>query len=131
MSAGKLEAAHESVSKFFEHRDSFVIGHYQRGVSWEAEHIIRMMADIDFAINQGWKEYFLGTVTLMHLRPGIQHRDGRYEVMDGQQRITALTLLLHYFAEYFSSEHNTSAPRILERAGQLIGTPPMAEKLFY
>ena len=120
-----LEAAHESVSQFFKQRDSFVVGHYQRGISWEAEHINRMLADINFAINQSWREYFLGTVTLMSLRKG------RYEVIDGQQRITALTLLLNYFAEYFTSEENPGSPRIAEKACQLIGAPPKAQKLFY
>lgn len=125
MTSDKLEASHENIVHFFDERDSFVIGHYQRGISWEPEHIRRMLGDIEFAIQQGWKEYFLGTVTLMRLRKG------RYEVIDGQQRITALTLLLNHFAERLSSENVPHYPRTAELATKLIGAPPQAQKLFY
>ena len=132
----RIVAREESVTQLFDgdptgdgqlsnQRKCFVIKDYQRGVSWEKRDIERMLADISFAMEQGWDEYFLGSITLMQQRPD------RYEVIDGQQRITALTLILNGIVERLSAPASSSHPRLVELITKLIGKPPLVHKLHY
>ena len=67
--------------------DSYLIPIYQRPFAWEEEEISQLIEDIDsFDANH----YYLGSLI-------VQRKDnGIFEVIDGQQRLTALFLLLVY-----------------------------------
>lgn len=66
-------------------RSYFHIPRFQRPYSWEAEHIIEFWNDL--VENQG-DEYFIGSMVLF--RKGKQD----FGVVDGQQRLTTITILL-------------------------------------
>lgn len=68
---------------------SYVIPLYQRAFAWEDKEIVQLIDDINDFDNNNGSSYYLGAV--------IVSKDGnRYEVIDGQQRLTALFLLLNY-----------------------------------
>lgn len=75
----------EDNKTIFDKDDKYVIPLYQRAFAWEDTHLVQLIDDIkDFDENDN---YHLGSL--------IVARDGnKYEVVDGQQRLTALFLLI-------------------------------------
>ena len=66
----------------------FVIRPPQRRFKWKKEQIEQLWDDIVRAHKADRDSYFLGTLLL------VPHRDGGLSVIDGQQRITTLSILL-------------------------------------
>ncbi|MDA3052842.1 DUF262 domain-containing protein [Campylobacter sp. JMF_01 NE2] len=92
MSEKKLEIA--SIEKLF--KMSLLIPNYQRPYRWSIESVSILFSDIYEAMNKDILEYRIGSVIL--------HKNGeeKYEIVDGQQRITTLSILL-----YCLDKHNT------------------------
>lgn len=67
----------------------------QREYAWGDEHVLNLFEDVARAIFEDESSYFLGTVVTIP-------RDGRLEVVDGQQRLATTALLLHAIVEYLS-----------------------------
>lgn len=81
------------------HKDRYIIPLYQRPFAWSDKEICQLIEDInDFTTDH----YYLGSL-IVHLR-----QDGIYEVIDGQQRLTALFLLLTYLGDYRCGENRLS-----------------------
>lgn len=73
----------------------YIIPFYQRNFSWGEEHIYQLMQDIytSYYKNKD-SNYFIGTLVT------IKREDtNTYEVIDGQQRLTALSLILRYMID--------------------------------
>ena len=78
----------------------FEIPDYQRAYSWTTENLKQLVEDINDSIklNEGrefenFEPYFIGSVVLC----GKEYKEdgfGRYEVIDGQQRLTSLIMLI-------------------------------------
>jgi uncharacterized protein with ParB-like and HNH nuclease domain len=80
---------------------SFAIDEYQREYKWEKKHIDELISDLQTAFSNsyragdetkhvsGYVEYFLGSII-------VSKRNGKKYLVDGQQRVTSLTLLLIY-----------------------------------
>lgn len=68
---------------------SYVIPLYQRAFAWEDKEIVQLIDDINDFDNKNGSSYYLGAVI-------VSREENRYEVIDGQQRLTALFLLLNY-----------------------------------
>lgn len=78
---------------------SFSIDEYQREYKWEKENIDELLSDLqgkftsayrlgdDTQKVSGYSEYFLGSII-------VSKRNGKNYLIDGQQRVTSLTLLL-------------------------------------
>ncbi|MCS6292694.1 MAG: DUF262 domain-containing protein [Nitrospira sp.] len=78
---------------------SFSIDEYQREYKWEKEHIDELLSDLqdkflscyrpgdDTKKVSSYEEYFLGSII-------VSKRNGKNYLIDGQQRVTSLTLLL-------------------------------------
>jgi uncharacterized protein with ParB-like and HNH nuclease domain len=78
-----------SISELFGNR-LFQIPEYQRGYSWEEEHINDFLSDLmEFDQNDGM--HYFGTIVLKN----IDYNKKLYEVIDGQQRITTTQLLIN------------------------------------
>jgi uncharacterized protein with ParB-like and HNH nuclease domain len=67
--------------------EKYIIPDYQRPYSWEEKEAIQLYEDIEEAIEADAKEYFIGSIILIK-------KDDIYEVVDGQQRITTISLML-------------------------------------
>jgi len=78
--------------EFLEGNDKhFVIPVYQRNYDWSREHCKRLFDDIVEIHNKGYKNHFLGTIVSIY---DEQSEKREYLIIDGQQRITTLSLLL-------------------------------------
>ena len=77
-------------SKYLPSGKHFVIPSYQRGYKWKTKDIEQLLNDIDSFQTHGNSTVFycLQNITL------VKNGDGNYNVVDGQQRLTTLTLLL-------------------------------------
>lgn len=66
----------------------FVIPEYQRGYCWEEKNIIGLLEDVRawMSTHKNDTQYRIGTVVLKRTK------DGEYEIIDGQQRLTTLFL---------------------------------------
>lgn len=73
----------------------FAIPPYQRGYKWEPKDIERLLRDINEFIPNDELDLFycLQNITL------VENEDS-YNVVDGQQRLTTLTVMLSYLGEY-------------------------------
>ena len=72
---------------------TFNIPGYQRNYDWNEEHCTRLFKDIEkIALSDFQIEHFLGTVVYVvsHIQPTFVE----FVLIDGQQRITSVTLLL-------------------------------------
>lgn len=70
--------------------DKYTVPIYQRKYSWTDKEIEQLLEDIIYNKND---KYFLGTLT-------VDKKDGRYEVIDGQQRLTTLCLIMIYLNKH-------------------------------
>lgn len=81
----------------------FHVPAYQRSYAWEAEHVGALLSDIGDAIKNSEKEYFLGSVVI------TGPVDRRFDVVDGQQRLTTVSLLIATIRNKFVSEGDLEA----------------------
>lgn len=67
--------------------DEYLIPMYQRNYAWEESHLSQLIQDIwDYHLFE--KKYYIGTL-VVHDR-----KDGTFETVDGQQRLTTLNIIL-------------------------------------
>ena len=73
----------------------FKVPAYQRSYAWEVDHVEALLDDMREAINNKEKEYFLGSIVV------TATEDNRLEVVDGQQRLTTISLIILAIKEIF------------------------------
>tara|TARA_B110000285_G_C15097174_1_gene602753 strand:- start:156 stop:1898 length:1743 start_codon:yes stop_codon:yes gene_type:complete len=79
---------------------SFIIPVYQRAYSWEKEHWSAFFNDLLEQI-EGGNNYFYGNLLLETVKKGV-----KYEIIDGQQRITTLTIFFRSILNVLKSRKN-------------------------
>lgn len=87
----RIEAAHKKVAEVFSKEYAFTIPAYQRPYAWEATQAEELLADLKDAMARDSAAggfYFLGSIVLVK-----SHGNPASRVVDGQQRLTTLTLL--------------------------------------
>ncbi|SIO86263.1 DUF262 domain-containing protein [Nocardiopsis sp. JB363] len=85
----QLEAHEVPLHKVFSSDYDFRIPDYQRPYAWEVEDALQLLDDLTDALERDGEEpYFLGSVVLVKGK-----ESARAEVIDGQQRLTTLTIL--------------------------------------
>lgn len=88
--ANKLEAHEMALHKVLSSDHQFFIPEYQRPYSWDEEQAIQLLEDLTEAIDRGGDDpYFLGSLVLIK-----DPDEARADVVDGQQRLTTLTIML-------------------------------------
>ena len=88
--------------EFLEGNDKhFVIPVYQRNYDWSKEHCKRLFDDIEDIHIKKFKSHFLGTIVSIY---DEQSEKREYLIIDGQQRITTLSLLLLSLYDLLESE---------------------------
>ncbi|TWH38198.1 hypothetical protein L612_006600000030 [Rhodococcus rhodochrous J38] len=86
----QLEAREVPLNKVFCGDYDFHIPEYQRPYAWQVEQAGQLLEDLVEAMDRGGDEpYFLGSIVLVK-----SPNSARAEVIDGQQRLTTLTILL-------------------------------------
>lgn len=94
---------------------SYQIPSYQRPYSWDTERVEQLWDDLLSAFEEKAEEYFLGSVIL------IKKGDNDFEVVDGQQRMTTLTILFCVLRDvyYNTLTDKTKVNQILGRIKNL------------
>lgn len=81
------ETSIEGLFAFGEQR-TYEIPIYQRNYAWGKDEIDTLVQDVYDAFRGGKQTYYIGTLVTYY------HGDRAYEVIDGQQRLTTITLVL-------------------------------------
>ncbi|MEQ8393733.1 MAG: DUF262 domain-containing HNH endonuclease family protein [Gammaproteobacteria bacterium] len=87
----RIEAAHKKISEVFSKDYAFEIPAYQRPYAWETTQVEELLTDLTDAMTPESRSdgfYFLGSIVLVK-----SHGDPLSRVVDGQQRLTTLTIL--------------------------------------
>ena len=90
MATDELTPELRTVRALFDGESVYTVPIYQRNYAWAAEQIEQLITDVLDSIDDGRESYFLGNLVVTR-RPG---RGEDFEVIDGQQRLTTLSLLL-------------------------------------
>lgn len=96
----KISGSEYPISKIFSSEFDYVIPSYQRPYAWTTEEASELFDDLfDFYKQEKDEGYFLGSIVLIkeEIKPNA-------EVIDGQQRLTTLTILLAALTSFFEGE---------------------------
>ncbi|KAA8828717.1 DUF262 domain-containing protein [Bifidobacterium tissieri] len=86
-----INASEKPLGKVFSTDYQFVIPAFQRAYSWQVNNMLQLVEDLEDAARDPEHPYFLGSLILV----GGTDSTGRlYQVIDGQQRLTSLTIII-------------------------------------
>lgn len=106
-----LDASREGLAHILADNDLFVPP-YQRSYAWKADQVSSLLEDLAGAIrrapDKGTSEYFLGSVVAIG-------RDGRLEIVDGQQRLATVSIILAAIRNQFLDEDDADMAENIER----------------
>lgn len=124
--AKKISGAEYPLCKIFTSDFEYHIPSYQRPYAWTEEETGTLFSDLyDFYQSVDEDDYFLGSIVLIK-----EDNKPRSEVIDGQQRLTTLTLLLAVIASRFSGKARINLEKyICEPGDDFQGLKP-APRLF-
>lgn len=89
-----------SIKELFTNADSkYKIPQYQRPYKWEGDQVFQLWDDIYEAYENQEKNYFLGSI--ITAKPRDNENSSYVDVVDGQQRLTTLTILLCVVRDLF------------------------------
>lgn len=76
------------IKELFNEQYKYIIPIYQRNFAWSEGEIRQLILDIfDYSIDNSNKDYYIGTLI-------VYERENNFEIIDGQQRLTTLSILL-------------------------------------
>lgn len=116
-------SAHEySLLKVFSSDYEFHIPEYQRPYRWGIDHVLQLLSDLEETLDRGDSEpYFLGSLVL------VRRGDTSFDVIDGQQRLTTLTILFAVLRDLADEEIAAELRElVLEPGRKLAGISPKA-----
>jgi hypothetical protein len=103
MSTTKITGSEYTIEDIFSDKFAFTIPSYQRPYAWTTEEAEELFTDLQASLGSPGTDtdtlnpYFLGSLVL------IKGENPQSEVVDGQQRLTTLTILLAVLREFVSS----------------------------
>ncbi|WP_343568667.1 DUF262 domain-containing HNH endonuclease family protein [Acinetobacter sp.] len=109
-----ISGAEYPLSKIFSSDFDYVIPSYQRPYAWTIDQASELFDDLyDFYMLGKEETYFLGSIVL------IKNESIPFaEVIDGQQRLTTLTILLALITSYFSDDLRTDFASYIREPGK-------------
>ena len=96
----KIEAHDRKVCEVLENK-KYTVDYFQREYNWQKKHIEQLITDLTNAFlneyeegdarteGENYNNYYLGPFV-------VSEKEGQRSIIDGQQRLTSLTLLLIY-----------------------------------
>lgn len=79
---------------------NFLIPIYQRNYDWKIKHCEQLFNDLISVVKKNYVTHFLGSIVSIYSTTGI---DKEYLIIDGQQRLTTITLLLLSIVNYIKN----------------------------
>jgi hypothetical protein len=116
----KIQGAEYTVGRIFSNDFAFEIADYQRPYAWETEQAGELLDDLLTTLNEtsgsidATNPYFLGSIVL------IKGDDPDAEIVDGQQRLTTLTILLAAIRSLVQQPFITAISKLLYQEGDPI-----------
>ncbi|MXP15694.1 DUF262 domain-containing protein [Altererythrobacter confluentis] len=93
----------------------FVIPDYQRGYAWDEKQVQDLLQDLDHLIDDGISQkHYTGTLVLSH-----EGRPDRFNVVDGQQRLTTLVILAKAIFDELPKNEKSRIEGLYIRRGKL------------
>lgn len=80
----------KSVGEIFTGTTKFEVPKHQRDYSWTDIEVDELFTDIESSLSKSSPAYYIGMLVLVEPRS----QNARYQILDGQQRLTTLTLML-------------------------------------
>lgn len=110
----KISGAEFSLSKIFSSDFDYEIPPYQRPYAWTTDQVSELFDDLhDFYIREQEENYFLGSIVLIK-----DENSPHSEVIDGQQRLTSLTILLAVITSKLSGEDRGDFANYIREPGR-------------
>lgn len=101
------------LKEIFSSQFDFLIPPYQRPYDWDEEQAIELFDDLfEFFMEQPDENYFLGSIVLIK-----EEKVPRAEVIDGQQRLTTLTILLALLSQAVEAKHKDAFVKYILEPG--------------
>lgn len=118
----KITGKEYSLSKIFSKEFDYYIPTYQRPYAWTEEETETLFDDLyDFFVDEQDDNYFLGSIVLIK-EDDKPHAD----IIDGQQRLTTLTILMAVVASHLSGDNQINCMRYIREAGNVLeGLEPL------
>lgn len=124
--AKTLDAHDKLIRDIFSGNDQFEIPDYQRPYAWTTEQVTELFDDLvsamqDARVSSTSSQYFLGSIVLIK-----NDRDIKAMVVDGQQRLTTLTILFAVLREVWANVNYSQGvksitPFLYEEGDELLG----------
>jgi len=114
----KISGSEYPLAKIFSSEFEYIIPSYQRPYAWTTDQASELFDDLyDFFITEKDDGYFLGSIVLIK-----QENHPHSEVIDGQQRLTTLTILIASLASKMNiTDRNTLCKYIVEPGNKFEG----------
>ncbi|MFC5438618.1 DUF262 domain-containing protein [Rhodanobacter ginsenosidimutans] len=110
----KISGAEYPLAKIFSSDFDYVIPSYQRPYAWTVDQTSELFDDLyDFFLKEPEDTYFLGSIVLIK-----EENKPSAEVIDGQQRLTTLTLLLSAITAQFGGELKADFENYIREPGR-------------
>ena len=124
--ANQIKAEELPIMKVFSSDYDFRVPDYQRPYAWQTEQAIQLLEDFEQSLRDGTGDaYFLGSLVLVR-PPASQTVD----VIDGQQRLTTLTILLAILRDLTTdSQVRAELERFINEPGQKLASIPPKPRL--
>lgn len=110
-----LNSSTVSIGKLFSEDYFFSIPNYQRPFRWDRDQVSDLIEDLLSANRDN--DYFLGTLVLHETEAGL------FDVVDGQQRLTALSLLLACIRDRLDSDAGEIQDMLVQPEKKFQGIP--------
>ncbi len=94
-----INAQQRTISEVFSRDRRYVIPDYQRPYVWKFDDAFQLIEDLKSAWWRGDKDFFLGSIVLMG-----EYGASTMDVIDGQQRLTTLSLLFAVLRDFTADE---------------------------
>lgn len=96
----------KTIMEVFNGANLYKIPVFQRPYSWKEDQVTELFDDINDAFRESYSYYFLGSIILTNTN------DTELEVIDGQQRLTTLTILFCVLRDFYFPDKKEILARI-------------------
>lgn len=93
-----MKAEEKDLSSIFADNHIYEIPKYQRPYSWNEDNVSELISDVADAFESNLTEYFIGSIITIEKGKKI------YDIVDGQQRLTTLTLIFAALRNQIANE---------------------------
>ena len=110
----------------FSPKFQYSIPDYQRPYSWEEEHIKQLFIDLYefYQRNKEEEVYFLGSIVVIK-----RNHDPKTDVVDGQQRLTSLTILFSVLANFIEDKYKSAFVKYIQQQEDIAEKIPAQPRL--